>query len=168
LTEAKGEKMKKTVFVLLVACFFTLSVNARQGGNFGLGAVLGDPVGLSMKYWTGKGNAVSGAFAFDSYHAHYYHGYWDDNGYDLYIHANYLWHNFQAFPVERGQLPLFWGVGGRMIAGNDFAMGARACGGLEYLPLAPIDIYLELGFVLDFIGHIGPDVDLGLGLRYFF
>ena len=161
----------KALFLFLSLAVLSTTIDARQGGNFGLGAVLGDPTGLSMKYWLRKDNAVSGALAFGTYRHHYYndhHDGWYDEEVNIHLHANYLWHSFSALPVQRGELPLYWGAGGRLLMGHDFAMGVRGCGGIEYLPLAPIDIFLELGVIIDFVGHVGGDVDLGLGLRYFF
>ena len=161
--------MKKPIlFVALLLNLFILSADARQGGPFGLGVVLGDPTGLSMKYWTSRENAVSAALAFGTFHHHYDNYYYNDET-DVYLHVNYLWHNFGLLPVQRGQLPVYWGAGGRLYFGHDFALGVRGCGGLEYLPVAPIDIFLELGLVIDFMGnHPGADGDLGIGIRYFF
>jgi hypothetical protein len=156
--------MKAFLFslMLIVLC---ATIDARQGGNFGLGAVLGAPTGLSMKYWTGRNNAVSGALAFGGY-AYHDHTW---GGQELHLQGSYLWHSFGAIQVDRGQLPVYWGLGGRLLAGNDFALGVRGCGGFEYLfPKAPFDVFLELGLIIDFVGFVGADFDLGIGIRYFF
>jgi len=160
--------MKILLFLLITVISMT-SVDARQGGNFGLGGVLGSPSGLSMKDWTSGNHAVEGALAFGAYHRYYNDYGWHNDHLFVHLSASYLWHNFSALPVERGQLPLFWGVGGRMLLGDDFALGARGCGGFEYLfPTAPLDIFLELGIIADFLGNVGGDMDLGIGMRYFF
>jgi len=163
--------MKIQIITLIFICLSVFTIDARQGGPLGLGFVLGDPTGISVKYWTGKENAVSGVLAFNLSHRHYDHDghyYYDDSSMDAYLHINYLWHSFQVFPVERGRLPIYWGVGGRLVMGNDFALGARGCGGVEFLPNAPIDIYLELGLVLNVVPYTAMDGDIGIGLRYFF
>jgi hypothetical protein len=163
--------MKTKILMLILALgLFVIQSDARQGGPFGLGAVLGSPTGLSFKYWTRHDNAVSGALAFDVYHNHSWddHYSYNNDDMDAYLHVNYLWHSMKAIPVQRGQLPLYWGLGGRMLMGHGFALGARGCGGIEYLPLAPVDIFMELGLVIDVVGHFGADGDLGIGVRYFF
>src|SRR4051812_11458789 len=66
-------------------------------GNFGAGVVVGDPTGLTAKWWTGDNRAIDIALA------------WDLSGADKRVeaHADYLWH----FPLEvqgmEGRLPLY-------------------------------------------------------------
>jgi hypothetical protein len=158
--------------MLLVIC--SESLYARKGGNFGIGAVLGEPTGLSFKYWTkGNANAVSGALAIGNggwsrYYDKWGRSYWYDNP-ALYLQAAYLWHNTKAVPVNSGTMPLYGGVGGRLWAGHYASLGVRGCGGIEYLPATiPFDFFFELGLVIDFIGHVGADMDAGLGARFFF
>jgi hypothetical protein len=156
--------MKRTILFFAVFILCT-HVFARQGGNFGLGAVIGDPTGLSCKYWTGHNKAWEGALALWGSHHHY------DSHNDLHmvIQACHLWHNFDMIRVSQGAMPLYLGVGGRLVFGHEFLLGVRGCGGIAYMfQNVPVDIFLELGLVVDFVTHPGADMDAGLGVRYFF
>jgi hypothetical protein len=152
---------KKVLLVFLVISFM-INVDGRTGGNFGLGLVIGDPTGLSFKNWLSSNTAISGAAAI---------GFgWGRGDVGLHLHLSHLWHNFSLIPVKQGALPLYLGVGGRITI-NGFALGVRGCGGMAYhVQGVPLDIFLELGIVVDVIreGGPGPDADLGLGLRYYF
>ena len=72
-------------------------------GKLGVGIVIGEPTGGSIKYWLNDTLAVDGAVGWSSH----------DNT-DLYAHSDLLWHNFDLFPVARGRLPVYIGVCGLM------------------------------------------------------
>jgi hypothetical protein len=153
--------MHKKILLIIFAFSFMINVDGRTGGNFGLGVVIGDDpdVGLSFKLWTGSTTAFSGAVGVG----------WG-RGSDADLRFSHLWHNFSLLPVTKGALSLYLGVGGR-IKINNFALGVRGCGGMAYhFQGTPLDIFLELGIVVDVIREHGPglDADLGLGLRYYF
>jgi hypothetical protein len=127
---------------------------AAHGRKAGAGIIIGSPTGVSFKYWMGNRNAIDAAFSIISKN-------------DLYLHADYLWHDYAALPrPEEGRLPLYYGIGAA-VASSD-KVGIRGVIGIEYLFADyPFDIFLELAPVL----LIAPDVDLtftgGLGARYF-
>lgn len=152
--------MKKILILI-----FSVSAIFGAGGNFGLGAVIGEPTGLSFKLKMGNTRAVDGALAIGV------RGHWKDADDDvsMYLRASHLWLFPRAIPVTSGSLPLYLGVGGRMTAIHDFNLGVRGNGGIAFLPAGvPIDIFFEIGLIVDFIGNPGPDIDAGLGVRYFF
>ena len=63
----------------------------------------------------------------------------------LYIHADFLIHNFKIIDVSDGQLPLYFGLGAKVGFGNDVIFGARIPIGLDYMfSGAPIDIFVEI------------------------
>ena len=74
----------------------------------GLGVIAGEPTGISFKTWIDQRSAIDAAMAWSM-----------DGDPDLHIHGDYLWHFFDPFPVERGQLPLYVGVGLRMRFDDD-------------------------------------------------
>ena len=90
----------------------------------------------------------------------------------LHLHADYLVHKFDLIPVEKGSLPFYFGIGGRIrfAEGNgDDRIGIRIPVGLDYIFAdAPLDIFLELVPILD----LAPDTDLdfngAVGIRFFF
>jgi hypothetical protein len=134
-----------------------------QGRNFGLGLVVGEPSGLSWKYWKGSGTAIDGTLAWSFL----------DDGY-FRANVDYLWHDYEAITVEQGQMPLYYGVGAALWGGHfhdrDGAnIGVRGVIGLEYIfRKAPFDIFLELAPTLDLAPATGLWLQGGLGVRYYF
>lgn len=157
--------MKKLLTVTLLAAFLTISLTSLSQAqdadkDLGIGFMVGEPTGLSLKSWTGGGNAFDIGFA------------WSVGRYDaINIHADYLWHNYDIFnEVESGSLPLYYGIGGRVIlAENDAVIGARIPVGVNYLfEDAPIDLFVEVAPVINLIPATDLDVDGALGVRFYF
>lgn len=150
--------------VFLALLFLVLSfvpAESRAGGPFGLGFMVGDPTGLTAKLWNGKQRAITGALAFGMSHHH------SDA---FYLNVMHNWHDYNLAPIDRGQLPFYLGLGGRLWSGHeDFTLGVRGVGGVAYMPpYTPIDIFFEIGVCVDFLGDPGGDADAGLGLHYYF
>jgi hypothetical protein len=155
--------MKRAIF--LIALIMALAAFAQngmaKGGNFGLGVIIGEPTGPCFKYWTGAKTAIDGAAAWS----------FADNA-GMHLHADYLFHKFDLISVEKGSLPFYFGLGGRIrfAEGNgDDRIGIRIPVGLDYIFAdAPLDIFLEVVPILD----LAPDTDLdfngAVGVRFFF
>jgi hypothetical protein len=130
---------------------------AAQDRGFGMGIILGEPTGLSAKLWTSSDNAFDFAAA------------WSFKGDgSLLLQADYVWH-FNLIPVSSGKLPLYVGIGGRVVLADDPQFGIRIPIGLDYLfAAAPIDVFVELVPILD----LSPSTDFGfgggIGIRYWF
>lgn len=154
--------MKRIILIsiLLTVVLFS-SANARTGGNFGLGIIVGEPTGLSGKLWMSGRSAVDGGVSWS----------FTDNA-SFHLHADYLLHNFALIEMERGSLPLYFGIGGRIKfaeGDRDDKISIRIPVGLDYLfEAAPLDVFIELVPMLD----LAPDTDFdfagGLGFRYYF
>lgn len=129
--------------------------------DFGLGIILGEPTGICGKLWTGGNSAVDGAVAWST-----------DNNASLHLHADYLVHSFSAGRVEKGRLPFYYGIGGRMKFAennNDDFIGVRIPVGIEYLlENAPVDIFFEIVPILDLAPDTDFDLNAAVGARYFF
>ncbi|NNE43848.1 MAG: hypothetical protein HKN12_06550 [Gemmatimonadetes bacterium] len=128
-------------------------------GPVGLGVILGEPTGVSLKIWLDGRNAFAGAAAWS---------FADEAA--LHIHGDYLWHFFNRVDIDPGRLPLYIGVGGRIkTADKDDLVGVRVPFGATYiLDDAPVDIFLELVPLMD----IAPDTEFRLnaavGARFYF
>ncbi len=72
--------MKKIQLCPIILLLLASSAMAQDRG-FGLGVILGEPTGLSGKYWTSSTNAIDGGLAWSFRHAGFFH-----------VHADYLWH----------------------------------------------------------------------------
>jgi hypothetical protein len=161
--------MKKYfVIIILVTGYSTCWSLASSG--FGLGLMVGEPTGLSAKYWLNSSMAIDGGLAWsftsDRYHPH--KGYWERGGH-LHIHGDILWHKFDLIPITVGQLPVYFGGGARIRIEDSPRLGVRGNFGLAYIfQKVSLDIFLELSPVFDIVPQ--PDFGIGgaLGVRYFF
>jgi hypothetical protein len=137
----------------------TWSVHAQEGVT-GLGILLGEPAGISVKTWISGRSAIDAGLA------------WSFRTDAIHSHADYLWHNFTLFrPGEgKGKIPLYMGVGSRIkVSETDIFVGARVPIGLVYIfPGNRCDVFLEIAPVLNLIPGTDFDLNAGAGIRYFF
>ena len=139
--------------------FWLMAANITgSSGGFGAGIMLGDPTGISLKSWISKTNAWDAGIAWGLGH---------DGA--LYLHGDYLWHKFNFIPVEKGSLPLYYGIGGRVIFADEAHLGVRGVVGLDYMfAHAPVDIFLEIAPILDLVPGTDFSLNGAIGVRYFF
>jgi len=151
----------KKARLLIVACLMLVLVVGNmqaQQKKFGVGIILGEPTGLIMKYWTSSTTAfdIAGSWSFsgeDSFH----------------IHADYLFHSFNLFKVEKGRLPLYYGIGARLSLKDETWFGIRIPVGLSYMfDKTPFDIFAEIGPVMDVVPDTKLHVTGFIGFRYYF
>lgn len=146
-------------FVTLVV----LSANAYANQDLAIGLIVGEPTGLSLKYWLDEEHAIDGAAAWS----------FSDND-SFQIHADYLWHRYDLFDTSElaGKAPVYYGVGARLKdkdKHDDTIFGLRIPVGITYVfAEAPFDLFAEIVPLVD----LAPDVDVGLnaaiGLRFYF
>jgi hypothetical protein len=135
---------------------------AAQSRDFGLGFIVGEPTGLSAKAWQSRTRAVDFAAA------------WSFDGDDAFhFHVDYLVHRFGVIKVSRGQLPIYYGIGGRLRfhdeGDEDVEFGIRFPVGLDYLfARDPIDIFFEIVPILDLVEDTDFELNASLGARYWF
>lgn len=153
--------IKKTTllaFILILTGAYSTNLKAQDtnSGKTGLGIMLGEPSGITLKNWFNSKNSVDVGVA------------WSLAGNDaLYLHADYQWHS--PLDVEKGNLAFFYGVGGRVILDNETFVGARIPLGLSYLaPEAPLEFFIEVAPVLNLTPNTDGDADGGIGVRYYF
>jgi hypothetical protein len=155
-------KSKITIISLFLS---VLSANAFAQDKFGLGVILGEPTGLSLKYWLGKEHAIDGAVAWS----------YSEND-SLQLHTDYLVHNYDVFNTD--ELPFYCGLGARLKFKEDDGRGRNenhAIFGIR-IPLgvtyvfddAPVDLFFELVPVLDLAPDVELDVNAAIGLRIYF
>ena len=138
------------------------TVGATEAGRprgFGAGAIIGSPTGLSMKYWLTDMTAIDGALAWH---------FGDDDRFQ--IHADHLWHIFvNDLHVPDARLPLYFGVGLRVLAGNHPEAGVRIPLGLSYLAnRVPVEVFAEIAPVVEFAPDTDGSVEGGIGVRFYF
>jgi Protein of unknown function (DUF3996) len=130
-------------------------------GRFGAGVIVGEPTGVSLKYWLNDTMAVDGAVG----------GSFDDDTV-FYMASDVLWHNFELIPVPQGRMPVYIGVGGlvRFRDDNqDDEAGVRIPVGVSYMfENAPVDIFVEVGPAVDIVPDVRGDLTGGIGVRFWF
>jgi hypothetical protein len=134
--------------------------------DFGLGLIVGDPLGLTIKYWTNNTNA----FVID---------FGESDFGPTRISADYLWH-FDAFQsrvvkmyIGPGAVVAF-GDGNGPYGGNEFnrddkneGIGVRAMLGLNFIPEhTPIEIFCEAGPLIG-LSPTGFGIDVAAGIRFY-
>jgi hypothetical protein len=131
---------------------------AQNDSGFGIGIVAGEPTGLCGKVWMSQSTAFAGAAAWT---------FKEEAAVTLQL--DYLYHNFNVIKVEKGRLPLYYGIGGRVKLEEDSRIGLRIPVGLDYLFVgAPLDVFIEIVPVLDLAPDTEFNLNGGIGVRYFF
>lgn len=151
--------MKKIVLVifLFVALFSVQSFSQSKG--FGLGIILGEPTGISAKYW------ITPTTAFD-----FGLGYSFEKNSQMHLHADYLFHVNNLFQTNEN-IKLYYGPGARLklVDVGDSRLGFRFDVGLVWIPQnTPIDVFVEIAPLLDIIPETDFSFNGGIGVRFFF
>jgi hypothetical protein len=130
------------------------------GGNFGLGIIVGEPTGISGKFFVSSTNAIQGAAA------------WSFSGdTDFHLQLDYLYHFESLIPVKNGKAPVFAGLGGRIKfrENQDNQVGIRIPVGVAYhFATAPFDIFVELAPILELAPDTEFNMEGALGGRFYF
>lgn len=148
---------------ILVAVF---STNVCANGDLGVGVMVGEPTGLSVKYWLDDRQAIDGAAG------------WSFSGKDsFHLHADYLVHRFDFFdhPEDAEGLAgtaFYYGVGARLKDkdhDDDTAFGIRIPLGITHLfDDAPFDLFAEVVPLVDLTPDVDLDLNVAVGLRFYF
>lgn len=153
-------KKSKPLLMIGVVVLFSQFVKAE---NFGIGAVIGDPTGISAKMWLSKTTAVDGAFA------------WSMSGPTaIHVQSDYLLHELSLFNLGSLPMNLYYGAGARIssYSGNKktgLGIGARAPLGVSYqFKRQPVELFGELALVLELTPDTAALFNLGIGGRYYF
>ncbi len=151
--------MKKLVALLLLTGVMAIAAEAQNTErNKGLGAIIGDPTGVSLAYWTSDNQAFSAGAAW-----HFVHNP------SMHLHVDYLFYRFDIIEPNVGALPLYFGVGGRIRFDYEDKFGIRFPLGLAYhFQNDPLEIFLEVVPVLDLVPGTGFSGNSGIGIRYYF
>jgi hypothetical protein len=153
--------MSKRFFtILFTVLLITCSNIFAQDKNFGIGIILGEPTGLSGKFWISEDKAFDAALAYS---------FLEDNK-SFALHADYLYH-LNGIIDRHYKMPLYYGFGVRfrMRENQQNTFGVRGVLGLlVYLREAPVDIFFEVAPVFRLLPDTSIDFDIAIGARYFF
>ncbi|HUX93631.1 MAG TPA: hypothetical protein VMV36_07475 [Ignavibacteriaceae bacterium] len=159
--------MKKYLLGILFVATVTFNLFAQSPGrkNLGFGIILGEPTGVTVKYWTDFDNA----FVFDLGSSYFGSPRLD---------ADYLWH-FNAFNSDMANLYAgpglalgfgeghgFWDKTFRANSGT--ALGIRGVFGVDVLPRrTPLEIFGEIGVLVGLTPDFGSGIDGAIGIRFY-
>jgi hypothetical protein len=158
--EQGGSGMTRFAVILALLLVFFAGSAVAAGGPFGLGIIVGEPTGLSGKLFLSDANAIDGAVA------------WSFSGDNAFhIHGDYLYHNYTLLDVEKGKLPLYFGIGAsfKFREDADDNLGVRIPVGLAYMfDGAPFDVFVEIVPVLELTPDTDFELEGAIGGRFFF
>jgi hypothetical protein len=155
------------VGLALVVASGEAAADERSKGVFGLGLIVGEPTGVSAKYYLADDTAIDAAVG----------GALIGRGWQ--IHGDFLWHPWLIDTTESFALPVYLGVGARVLArdaggGDDdhTRIGLRVPVGLLFdFTRVPLDVFVEFVGVVDYRTKgdaFGLDLNAGAGVRYYF
>ncbi len=154
----------RTVLLSTVLCltmiFCSLASAVAAERPFGLGVIVGEPTGLSAKYLLNRENAIDLAVA------------WNLSGdNDFTLHADYLWHVYDLIKVNTGEMPVYFGVGGRMDLrdNKDDKFGVRIPVGVSYQFADPkfLELFGEIAPIIDLAPSTKLDLSVAIGARFY-
>ncbi len=132
----------------------------NQKGSVGVGALLGEPMGVTVKYWLSDTMAVDGGLGWS---------FVDPDGTQL--HGDVLFHKFDLLRSDTRDLPLYVGVGGRVkfVEHGDNRAGIRVPLGASYLlPSQHLEFFAEVAPILDLAPSTTLEWNGGVGIRFYF
>jgi hypothetical protein len=150
---------------IIVLAFLILSATTTHAGpNKSIGIIIGDPIGLSFKYWMNSGFLKGDDHAIDTAVG------WNlINNVSFEIKTDYTVHQYGLIPVEVGKLPLYYGIGARANVGGKNNLSVRIPVGVNYLfEGEPFDAFLEAAPLFIIYPATDLSLSLGTGFRYRF
>lgn len=143
----------------------------QEKGLFGVGLIVGEPSGVSVKYYLSDDTAVDGAAGVGLI----------DTGF--HVHGDFLWHPWVLESQDTFVLPMYLGPGLRFLLseaarGQDDVMhfGVRGVvGALFDFRKIPLDVFLEVAPILEYKlsdnddeSGFGVAINAAAGVRYYF
>ncbi len=145
----------------LAITLIILGFQQQARAEYAVGAIIGDPSGLSGRMTLDANHSAEAAFAYTV-------GYYDGT----HIHATYLRDRARTFVTSDGPIEMYYGLGARMIAiskgseKNNVAFGPRAPIGLLYKFFDPnVEVFGEIAMAVDLMPKIDADLDVSIGAR---
>ncbi|MFA6583849.1 MAG: hypothetical protein WCS77_06085 [Elusimicrobiaceae bacterium] len=148
--------MRKLLFAVALA--LPLGAANAAENKYEAGFVLGEPTGLSWKMNVSSQNAVDLGLAWSF-----------ESQTKISVHSDYLWYMHNLLHVEKGSLPVYFGVGARIKMQDKPLLGARFPFGIQYYEKSlPFTVFAEVAPILDILHETKIRLNAGIGLRYLF
>ena len=156
LARVNGMKIGLLAAGILAAAHWVASA---QDHRIGVGMMMGEPTGANAKYFFNQFHAIDACIG------------WSFSGNNnLHLHSDYLWHNYDLLRgLGEDRVPLYYGIGGRAKFGGDTRLGVRGPLGISYmLENIPVDVFAEVGPLVDFTPKLRFGFTAGIGARLWF
>ena len=151
--------MRVLCLTIMVAVILTALAPSPALAGIGVGIIAGEPSGFSFKWWAEDGTAVDAVTG------------WSLEDSDFYVHADYLWHRMIEDVEIGGSVPVYYGIGARLLLRDDgdSRVGVRIPIGLDYLlDNGRFDIFIEIAPIFDVMPKTDFDLSGGVGARFYF
>jgi len=156
-----------SLFFAVLSALVAHQADAQEKGVLGVGVIVGEPTGVTAKYFLADDTALAAALGFAPL------------GDGLHGHLDFHWH---PIVIETGRtfaLPLYVGAGARFLARGEnggtpahLRFGARGVAGIMFdFTEVPIDVFAEFAGILDLRTEgdaLGFAINAALGVRYYF
>ena len=145
--------------MILVAVILVALIPSPALAGIGVGIIAGEPSGFAFKWWAEDGTAVDAVTG------------WSLGDGDFYVHADYLWHRVIEDIEIGGDVPLYYGIGARLLLreDEDSKIGVRIPIGLDFLiDNGRFDIFVEIAPVFNVMPETDFDLSGGVGARFYF
>ncbi|MDZ7755928.1 hypothetical protein [Rhodohalobacter sp.] len=142
---------------LTVALLFSLN-HESNAQSTELGVIIGEPTGVSAKFWTSDRSAVDLGVAWSLGSSGNMH---NPSG-NMHLHINYLWH----FWTNSG-VAFYTGLGGRFLFEDETQFAARIPIGLQFNVARRLSLFFELAPTLPIMPETQSNFDIngGAGVR---
>ena len=143
-------------FLAILLCVQTASAQRELG----VGVIVGEPTGLTLKQWVSRSTAFDAGLAWSFV-----------NDTSIQIHADYLHHRVYLFETDdfEGRVPVYYGLGARTVLSDDPTVGVRFPVGVgKTFSDYPIELFFEIVPILDIVPKSHFDINAAIGARYYF
>ena len=145
--------------IVVVMVLFVAVAPTQASTRMGVGIVAGEPSGFSFKWWLDESTAVDAVSG------------WSLDDGDFYAHVDYLWHRSVEDVEIGGSVPVYYGIGGRLLLrdDDDSKLGVRIPIGVDYLfDGGRFDVFVEIAPIFNFVPETEFDLSGGVGARFYF
>lgn len=143
----------------LLLVLLALLISKARAQQTGVGLMVGNPTGVSVKKWLSEDYAIDGGVGFSL-----------GSSTNMVIHSDYLLHSKGALLFnDVHSLDVYYGLGGRMKFADDIQIGLRVPVGVAHtFEGNSVDVFGEVAPVIDFVSRSGIDLNLAFGGRFYF
>ncbi len=162
--------MKTLIFLIVVGISSSAAAEVKP---WGLGVILANPTGFSVKHRMSAQNSIDAALGYSLGRRDYFH-----------LHSTYLWEFDRELQIGKAFLGYYFGVGGALFSwdrnddpppwindddDDELGLAVRGVGGLNYYFDDPsFEVFAEASLHFFFIPDTDVDLGIAIGGRYFF